>query len=90
MSGRGSKRNSNLARKVRSIHDRNHLANVDVATIRVAAGERSFDLDALFDGDNLVITEDTDLMGLLRLLNEDLFAGVLTGQEFAADRKRTV
>jgi len=85
-----SKRSTSIARRVRSIHDRGHLAGVGMATIRAAAESRGLDVTSLFDGENLVLREGTDLQGVLRLLNEDLFAGALTGQEFAADRKRVV
>jgi len=86
----GARRNTRVARRLRSIYDRGHLQGVEVATIRQAAAERGLEPDELFDGERLLITAETDLMVLLRLLNEDLFSGGLTGQEFAADRKRAV
>jgi hypothetical protein len=83
-----ARRNSRLGRKMRSIYERGHLANVQIATIRDAAAAMGLDVAAIFEGDRLLIREDSDLTMLLRLLNEDLFEGALTGQDFAADRKR--
>jgi len=83
-----AKRNSRLARRLRSIYQQGHLVNVTVAQLRREARNQGLDEAALFEGDKLVIDESTDIDALLRLLNEDLFTGGLTGRKYAADRKR--
>lgn len=83
-----AKRNSRLARRLRSIYEQGHLVNVTIAQLRQEARTQGLDETALFDGDKLVIDESTDIDALLRLLNEDLFTGGLSGRKYAADRKR--
>jgi hypothetical protein len=82
-------RNSVLARKLRSIYERGHLANVTINRLRKAIREQGLDTGKLIKGGKLVLDED-DPKPLFQLLNEDLFLGGLTGTRFAADRKRTL
>lgn len=83
-----ARRNVRFARRLRSIHEQGHLAGVTVTRLRKVARDQGLDEDTLFKGDELVIDEKTDTATLLSLLNDDLFTGGISGQKFAADRKR--
>ena len=83
-----ARRNSFLARRLRSIYEQGHLAGVSVAQLRKEARAQGLDDTTLFKGGKLLIDESTDADTLLRLLNEDLFTGGLSGRKYAADRKR--
>lgn len=83
-----ARRSSRLAKRMRSIHDSGHLETVTLAQLRAAAKDQGLDVSSLFSKDGLVVTEETDTLTLLALLNEDLFKGGLTGTAYSADRKR--
>jgi hypothetical protein len=83
------RRNSRLARRLRSIYEQGHLADVTIEKLRSVARDQGLDERTLFEGDELVINENTDTTTLLRFLNDDLFTGGLSGRRFTADRKRT-
>jgi hypothetical protein len=80
-------RNSRLARRLRSIAERGHLANVTIDRLREEIKAQGLDEAELIEDGELVVDEE-DPSTLLRLLNEDLFIGGLSGTAFAADRKR--
>jgi hypothetical protein len=84
-----ARRNSRVARRLRSIHEQGHLAGVTIEKVRSVARQQGLDDKKLIKGNQLVIDEHTDTSTLLRLLNDDLFTGGLSGRRFAADRKRT-
>lgn len=77
---------SRLRRRLLSLHERGHLATVTVADIRREAKKQGLDTKKLINGGKLVIDE-IDAGTLLKLLNEDLFTGGLSGARFAAERK---
>jgi len=76
-----------LARRLRSISERGHLENVTMDRLRQEIKAQGLDEARLIEDGALVIDEE-DSGTLLRLLNEDLFVGGLSGTPYAADRKR--
>jgi hypothetical protein len=78
--------NSRLRRRLRAIHERGHLQDVDIDAVRNHISEVGLDEDELISGDELVVDE-ADPMTLLYLLNEDFFAGGLTTTGFRSERK---
>ncbi len=78
--------NSRLRRRLRAIHDRGHLGDVDIETVRNHIREVGLSEDELIAGDELVVDE-ADPMTLLYLLNEDFFTGGLTTIGFRSERK---
>lgn len=60
---------------MRSIFDSGHLETVTLAQLKAAAKDQGLDVSSLFSKDGLVVTEETDTLTLLALLNEDLFKG---------------
>jgi hypothetical protein len=79
--------NSRLARRLRSISERGHLQNVTIDRLREEIKAQGLDEARLIEDGALVVYEE-DPSTLLRLLNEDLFIGGLSGTQYAADRKR--
>lgn len=77
---------SRLRRRLQSIHARGHLANVTIDDIRAESLGQGLDEQALIRDGHLVF-DDADPQTLLRLLNEDLFTGGLSGARFQVDRK---
>lgn len=77
---------SRLRRRLLNLHERGHLASVTVADIRHEAKAQGLDPTGLIKNGKLVVDE-IDAGTLLKLLNEDLFTGGLSGARFAAERK---
>lgn len=75
-----------LRRRLRSIHERGHLSTVTLDQIRVEATRQGIDPDKVIV-DGMLRTTDIDAGTLLKLLNEDLMVGGLTGTRFEVDRK---
>jgi hypothetical protein len=78
--------NSRLRRRLRAIHERGHLQDVDIEAVRNHMREVGLDEDQLISDGQLVVNE-ADPMTLLYLLNEDFFAGGLTTTGFRSERK---
>jgi hypothetical protein len=79
-------KSSRLRRRLRSIYERGHLA--DVGIDRVRAHIRALGLDeADYIADDELVVDEADPMTLLELLNEDLFSGGLTDTGFRSERK---
>ena len=78
--------NSRLRRRLRAIHERGHLQDVDIEAVRNHVREIGLPEEELISDDELVVDE-ADPMTLLYLLNEDFFAGGLTTTGFRSDRK---
>jgi hypothetical protein len=78
--------NSRLRRRLRAIHERGHLQDVDIETVRSHIREVGLNEEQLISGDELVVDE-ADPMTLLYLLNEDFFTGGLTTSAFRSERK---
>lgn len=83
---RHCERNSALRRRLRSIHDRGHLANVTLDQICEEALRQGIDPDLVIVNGWLT-TKNVDAGTLLKLLNEDLMVGGLSGARFEVDRK---
>lgn len=78
--------NRRLRRRLRAIHERGHLQDVDIEAVRNHIREVGLDEAQLISGDELVVDE-ADPMTLLYLLNEDFFTGGLTTAGFRSERK---
>jgi hypothetical protein len=81
-------RDSRLRRRLLALHERGHLSTVTIDAVRKEAKAQGLDPKKLIKSGKLVL-EDVDAGTLLKLLNEDLFTGGLSGVRFAADRKST-
>ena len=79
-------RNSALLRRLRSIHERGHLAAVTIDDIRAEAERQGIDPDAVIE-DGQLVTKHVSAATMLKLLNEDLMVGGLSGTRFEVDRK---
>lgn len=79
-------RNSALLRRLRSIHERGHLATVTVDDIRAEAERQGIDPDTVVV-DGALSTANVPAGTVLKLLNEDLMVGGLSGAHFEVDRK---
>jgi hypothetical protein len=80
-------RDVRLARRLKSIAESGHLENVTMDRLRKEIKAQGLDKAGLIENGALVIDAE-DPSTLLRLLNEDLFVGGLSGIAYAADRKR--
>jgi hypothetical protein len=78
--------NSRLRRRLRAIHERGHLHDVDIEAVRNHIRAIGLPEDELIAGDELIVDE-ADPMTLLYLLNEDFFTGGLTTTGFRSERK---
>lgn len=76
---------SRIRRLLRNISDRDHLRAVPIERIREHIREQELDEEELVRGDELVLPDNPSQ--LLKLLNEDLFRGGLTGVPFVSDNK---
>ena len=80
------KSNTRLRNRLETIHRRGHLQKVDMRKICKYAEDNGLDVkDIVWNGK--LRFQDASVDDLLKLLNEDLFRGGLTGQRFAADKK---
>lgn len=78
--------NSILRRKVLGILGSPHIARLTASQIRSKMEFHGLDPEALMEGDELVFTREHE-DDLLHLLNEDLFMGDFTGEQYAAGKK---
>ena len=76
-----------MRRRVRSILKRSYLHELTLEVLRAKMYEHSLDPQKLLDNDGLVINKDTE-RDVLLLLNEDLWTGDFSGEQYAATRKR--
>ena len=79
-------RDSRVWRRLREIHRRGHLADVEIGEIRDYAEEMDLDIENVVVDERLVFRPE-DRFTILHLLNEDLFRGPLTDERFEAQRK---
>lgn len=73
-------------RRLESIADRGHLPTVTLTQLKREIARLNLGTDRLLADGHLVINDDT-IDDVLKLLNEDLFIGGLSGAEFEVDRK---
>ncbi len=78
--------NTRLRRRLESIAARHHLAKVTATQLRKEMTRLALDPTKLMKGSRLVISDDT-VADVLKLLNEDLFVGGLSGAHFEVDKK---
>lgn len=82
------KSNIRLRNRLEAINSRGHLERVDLETIRAYAKHVGIDPKKIIKKKKKKLRfEDASVEDLLKLLNEDLFLGGLTGLRFAADKK---
>lgn len=78
-----------LRRRLHAIQERGHLAKVTIQQFRREVLRLGFH-PLRFIRNGQIAADETDYGVLLQILNEDLFRGGLTDEEFAADRKTRV
>ncbi|MDP9232193.1 MAG: hypothetical protein M3O73_05420 [Actinomycetota bacterium] len=79
-------KSSRLRRRLRSIYERGHFADVDIERVRAHVRELGLE-EADFIAGNELVVDEADPMTLLDLLNEDLFTGGMSELGFRRDRK---
>lgn len=80
-------RDSRARGKLEAINFRGHLPTVPPATIRKKMRDYGLDVRRFFNQQNQLDFKNEDVNDLLKVLNEDLFKGLLTDTKFRADRK---
>jgi hypothetical protein len=78
--------NMRRRRRLESIAQRGHLSSVTSSKLKREIVRLRLDADLLMVGNKLVVNDDT-IEDVLKLLNEDLFIGGLSGNEFEVDKK---
>ena len=78
-----------LRRRLHAIHERGHLGNVTMQQFRREVRRLGYQ-PARFVHNGRIAADEVDYGLLLQILNEDLFRGGLTDEEFAAERKTRV
>jgi hypothetical protein len=84
--GERCEKDSRLRRRLQAIRDRGHLANVTLKDVRKEAERQGLDPNDVVRDGRLAV-EGMDIANLLKLLNEDLMTGGLSGSRFSVDRK---
>lgn len=79
-------RNMNVQRRLQAITLRGHLRGVSMGRIEDEMKKHGLDADR-FIVDGELVFDQADVKDILKLLNEDLFRGGLTNQDFQVDRK---
>lgn len=80
------KESSRLRNRLRAINSRGHLTRVTIDKVEEHAKRMQLKPSDFIKGDELVVSE-ANADQLLKLLNEDLFTGGLTGDPFVTDGK---
>lgn len=75
-----------LRRRLRAIVHRGHIGRVTILSVREHVEAMGLDPTLFVNGKELVV-DDANLGGLLRILNEDLTRGGLTGDKFIIESK---
>jgi hypothetical protein len=78
--------NSVMRRRVQNLLRSGYLADLTPDVLATKMRERGFDPDDLLSDGKLVINKDTE-HDVLQLLNEDLWTGDFSGEQYAASRK---
>lgn len=77
---------SRLRHRLRAIHSRGHLSRVSISQVKAHARRMGLEPREFIRANKLLVTE-TNADELLKLLNEDLFTGGLTGDPFVSGGK---
>jgi len=75
-----------MRRRVQSILKSKYLSTLTIDSLRTKMVERGLDPDKLISGDSLVLNKETE-RDVLLFLNEDLWTGDFSGEQYAASRK---
>lgn len=75
-----------IRRKVQSILRSPYLSKLDAGTLRAKMSVHELNAEILMEGDTIVFNKETE-RDLLLLLNEDLWTGDFSGDQYAAARK---
>ena len=78
--------NMRRRRRLEAIVERGHLGEVKITKLRSEAKRLDLDSSKLIKRNQLVVDADT-IDDVLKLLNEDLFVGGLSGESFEVDKK---
>jgi hypothetical protein len=78
--------NMSVLRRLQNIATRGHLPSVSMGTIKDEMRNHGLD-PTEFIVDGCLVFDRASVKDILKLLNEDLFRGGLTGQDFQVDRK---
>lgn len=73
-------------RRLEAIAERGHLASVSSRKLKLEIVRLGLDASRLMAGNKLIVNDET-IDDVLKLLNEDLFIGGLSGNEFEVDKK---
>lgn len=75
-----------MRKRLDSIMDRNHLKNVTLEELRIEIERQGLDPDGFIIDGKLDVSK-ADIADMLKILNEDLFVGGLSGERFEVARK---
>lgn len=78
--------NMRRRRRLEAIAERGHLASVSSRKLKLEIVRLGLDASRLMAGNKLIVNDET-IDDVLKLLNEDLFIGGLSGNEFEVDKK---
>lgn len=77
-----------MRKRLDAIMDRNHLKNVTIDELRAEVERQGLD-PSNFITDGKLDVDKADIADILKILNEDLFVGGLSGERFEVSRKST-
>lgn len=77
-----------MRKRLDSIMDRNHLKNVTIEELRNEIERQELDPDSFIKDGKLDVSK-ANITDMLKILNEDLFIGGLSGERFEVARKST-
>lgn len=78
--------NRSFRKRLEALNKRGHLRAVSIEQVKAEADKQGLDVATLFRDDKLDFTE-ANADTLLKLLNEDLFQGGLSGESFVVEKK---
>lgn len=81
-----AQRNMSIQRRLQSIALRGHLSSISIDQVKDEMKRHDLNVEK-FIVDGQLVFDRADLKDILKLLNEDLFRGGLTDQDFQVDRK---
>lgn len=83
-------RDSRQRQRLEAIVQRRHLEKLSPEDVKKAMEDNGMDTRRFFNDENKLSFSPDDVNEVLYFLNEDLYRGVLTGEQFRADKKATL
>lgn len=83
-------RDSRHRQRLESIATRGHLEKIDQDTLRIAMIDCGLDPLLHFNSADELIATESEIPRFLYFLNEDLFAGSISGENFRVDKKAAI